>query len=96
MAVRSSADLALDYDAEMDVLYASLGPPQAAVSDEAETDILLRYVPPSRAVVGITIVNFRRHFPAQDPAAVVSQLLRKYPVVPWGRDDTTDDVMRSP
>jgi hypothetical protein len=37
--------------------------------------------------VGITIVNFRRHFPRQDPADVIQRLLRKYPTVPWSVDE---------
>jgi uncharacterized protein YuzE len=82
MALSSTA-LVLDYDQEGDVLYASLGPPQPAISDEVDDDILLRYCPPSRDVVGITIVNFRRHFSCQEPADVIHCLLRKYPTVPW-------------
>jgi uncharacterized protein YuzE len=83
MALRSAPELILDYDQEGDVLYASLGPPQHAVTDEVDEDILLRYCPPSGDVVGITIVNFRRHFPREDAADVIQHLLRQYPVVPW-------------
>jgi hypothetical protein len=36
--------------------------------------------------VGITILNFRRHFPCQEPADVVQHILRKYPTVPWSVD----------
>jgi uncharacterized protein YuzE len=88
MALSSPSELMLDYDEEMDVLYASLGPPQHAISDEVDDDILLRYRPPSRDVVGITIVNFRRHFPHEDAANVIQHLLQQYPVVPWPCDDS--------
>jgi uncharacterized protein YuzE len=87
MALRSASELVLDYDQEGDVLYASLGPPQHAVTDEVDDDILLRYCPPSRDIVGITIVNFRRHFPRQEPADVIQRLLRKYPKWPWSVDE---------
>jgi uncharacterized protein YuzE len=87
MAVRSVSDLTLDYDEERDVLYASVGPPRRAVSDEVDDDIWLRYCPPSPTVVGITIVNFRRHFPQQDGTDVIRGLLQKYPIVPWPCDD---------
>jgi uncharacterized protein YuzE len=86
MAIRSTPELVLDYDQESDVLYVSLGAPQQAITDEVEDDILLRYCPPSLEVVGITIVNFRRHFPRQEPADVVKDILRKYPIVPWALD----------
>jgi uncharacterized protein YuzE len=82
MTIRSPSELILDYDQEGDMLYASLGPPQFAVTDEVDEDILLRYCPPSRDVVGITIVNFRRHFPHEAPVDVIHGLLRQYPRVP--------------
>jgi uncharacterized protein YuzE len=86
MAIRNSSELVLDYDQEGDVLYASLGAPQQAVTDEVEEDIGLRYCPPRPEVVGITIVNFRRHFPDQEPAKVIRGLFAKYPEVPWPLD----------
>jgi uncharacterized protein YuzE len=88
MAVSSPSELVLDYDHEGDVLYASLGPPKRATSDEVDDDILLRYCPPSRDVVGITIVNFRRHFPREAAGDVVQRLLKQYPVVPWPCNDS--------
>jgi uncharacterized protein YuzE len=86
MALRAASELILDYDHESDVLYASLGPPQPAISDEVDDDILLRYCPPSRDVVGITVINFRRHFPSEDAVDVIQRLLQKYPIVPWSCD----------
>jgi uncharacterized protein YuzE len=85
MAISSASPLSLDYDEEMDVLYASLGPPQPAISDEWDEDIWLRYCPPDPQVVGITIVNFRRHFPGEPAADVVTKLLQKFPVIPNNR-----------
>jgi uncharacterized protein YuzE len=81
--------LTLQYDAEGDVLYASLGPPQAAVSYEVSADVLLRYVPPSRRVVGITIIDFTRHYTVaegnsvEDRArAIIEALLAQFPELP--------------
>jgi uncharacterized protein YuzE len=86
MAITPAANVVLDYDAKADVLYASLGPPRDAVTDEVEEDIGLRYCPPSPQVVGITIVNFRRHFPHEAPKDVIAWLLWQYPNVPWPVD----------
>jgi uncharacterized protein YuzE len=79
----------LDYDATNDVLYASLGAPQAALSYELIEDVLFRYIPPSQEVIGITIMNFSEHYPVHDKATmpmaakpIVQELLRKYPRVP--------------
>lgn len=81
--------LELDYDERNDVMYASLGPPQAALSYEIMEDVLLRYVPPNRTVVGITIIDFSAHYPVEDRAqlltaakTVVQDLLRRFPSVP--------------
>jgi uncharacterized protein YuzE len=81
--------LNLDYDTDNDVLYASLGPPQAALSYEIVKDVWLDYVPPNPSVVGITVMNFLRHYPLEDPTRVCSEgkvvvknLLQRYPSVP--------------
>jgi uncharacterized protein YuzE len=87
MALGSTSELVLDYDQEADVLYASVGAPQPAVSDEVGEDLWLRYCPPSPDVVGITIVNFRHHYPHAEAHQIVSRLLKQYPIVPWDIDE---------
>jgi hypothetical protein len=89
MAVTETPSWDLDYDDEVDVLYASRGAPQPAASLEVIDDVLLRYVPSHPAVVGITIVNFLKHFPnlkakpfQMHATAVLEELFRKYPSVP--------------
>ena len=81
--------LDLDYDERNDVLYASLGSPQPAIGYEIAKDIWLDYIPPNRAVVGITILNFSQHYAIQDRTqllvsakCVVENLLHRYPSVP--------------
>ena len=85
----SNEHLALQYDAESDVLYASLGAPQAALSYEVTEDVLLRYVPPSRRIVGVTIIDFTRHYSKEGGGSVderarmvIEGLLAKFPEVP--------------
>ena len=89
MAVTDTSSWDLDYDEEVDVLYASRGAPQPAASFEVIDDVLLRYVPPRPEVVGITIVNFLKYFPNVEAkpfqahaTAVIDELFRKYPTVP--------------
>jgi uncharacterized protein YuzE len=88
MAVTQTRSWDLDYDDEVDVLYASRGAPQPAVSMEIIDDVLLRYVRPHTEVVGITIMNFLKHFPnvkakpfQAHVTAVLDELFRKYPTV---------------
>jgi hypothetical protein len=89
MAVDDTPSWDLDYDDEVDVLYASRGAPQPAASLEVIDDVLLRYVPPHPEVVGMTIVHFLKHFPnvkakpfQAHATAVLAELFRKYPTVP--------------
>ena len=54
--------LTVYYDEHADVLYLSRGEPKAAISDEIDEGILLRRDPRTRAVVGLTIIDFRTTF----------------------------------
>jgi uncharacterized protein YuzE len=56
------------YDREADVLYLSVGKPQRAKTIEIGEDFVLRLHPKSRQVVGMTIINFSKHFPQLRPA----------------------------
>ena len=51
------------YDREADVLYLSVGRPQKAKTIETGEDFVLRLNPKSGQVVGMTIINFSKHFP---------------------------------
>ena len=51
------------YDHEADVLYLSIGKPQRAKTIEIGEDFVLRMHPKSKRVVGMTIINFSKHFP---------------------------------
>jgi hypothetical protein len=69
--------------------YASIGVPQLALSIEVKPDVLLRYIPTGDEVVGVTMLNFLKHFPLPPrtpllthATAVVKQLLQHYPQVP--------------
>ncbi len=62
------------YDREADVLYLSVGKPQRAKTLEMGEDFILRLHPKTAQVVGITIIDFSRHFPHLKPAQ------RKLPV----------------
>ena len=55
------------YDREADVLYLSVGKPQKAKTIEIGEDFVLRLHPKSGQVVGMTIINFSKHFPQQRP-----------------------------
>ena len=55
------------YDREADVLYLSVGRPQKAKTIETGEDFVLRLHPKTEKVVGLTIINFSRHFPQLNP-----------------------------
>jgi uncharacterized protein YuzE len=51
------------YDSEADVLYLSVGKPQKAKTIEIGEDFVLRLHPKSGQAIGLTIINFAKHFP---------------------------------
>ncbi|MBI3811451.1 MAG: DUF2283 domain-containing protein [Nitrospirae bacterium] len=58
------------YDREADVLYLSVGKPQKAKSVETGDDFVLRLHPKTAEVVGLTIIDFSKHFPQLDPTHI--------------------------
>lgn len=53
----------LGYDKEADVLYLSFGEPQKGMEYvEIGSDLILRIHPQTRKVVGLTIIDFSKHF----------------------------------
>jgi len=50
------------YDRDADVMYFSLGIPQKAKTLEITDDFILRLNPETQEVVGLTIVDFSKHF----------------------------------
>ena len=52
------------YDREADVMYLSLGRPQKARTVEIGRDFIVRLDPKTGRVVGLTIVDFSKHFRA--------------------------------
>lgn len=48
-----------EYDEEADVLYLSLGEPQAALGVDIGDGVVVRYVEASNEVVGLTIIGLR-------------------------------------
>lgn len=50
------------YDKEADVMYFSLGMPKKAKTLEITDDFVLRLDPETQEVVGLTIVDFSKHF----------------------------------
>jgi uncharacterized protein YuzE len=49
----------IDYDEESDVLYLSIGPPQADEGEETPEGHLLRFAPGTQRIVGLTMLNPR-------------------------------------
>jgi uncharacterized protein YuzE len=95
--------LDLDYDEQNDVLYASLGSPQAALSYEISKDVWLDYIPPNRTVMGITVLNFLEHYPVTNrdtllemARTIVQDLLQRYPVVPLDQGRVTVRMSPTP
>jgi uncharacterized protein YuzE len=50
------------YDEKGDILDMSIGRPRKAISREVSDDILIRVIPETKEVVGLTILNFGKRF----------------------------------
>ena len=61
-------EIQFHYDREADVLYLSVGRPQRAKTIEVGEDFILRLHPKTAEVIGMTIIDFSRHFPKLRPA----------------------------
>ncbi len=53
----------VDYDEESDVLYLFKGKPASTINRSVSLDILLRFDPKAKELVGLTITNASQHFP---------------------------------
>jgi uncharacterized protein YuzE len=60
-----------DYDADGDVLYLHLGPPQPAEGEETPEGHVLRYVTGTQRIVGLTVIN-ARHVLKRDGRLIVT------------------------
>ncbi len=62
------------YDREGDVLYITHGEPEFADYIEHSEDIILRLDPDTKRLVGVTIIDFSRHFEKTDLSSVIRNL----------------------
>ena len=60
-----------DYDAAGDVLYLHVGPPQPAEGEETPEGHVLRFLPGTQRIVGLTVIN-ARHVLDRDGRLVVT------------------------
>jgi len=64
MDIPRGAELNHSYDEEADVLYISFGQPRPSVGWEPQEGIVIHKAPLTGEVVGVTIINCKRHFKA--------------------------------
>jgi uncharacterized protein YuzE len=60
-----------DHDADGDVLYLHVGPPQPAEGEETPEGHVLRFVPGTQRIVGLTVIN-ARHVLKRDGRLIVT------------------------
>jgi uncharacterized protein YuzE len=60
-----------DYDADGDVLYLHVGEPQPAEGEETPEGHVLRFVPGTQTIVGLTVVN-ARHVIERDGRLIIT------------------------
>ena len=60
-----------DYDADGDVLYLHVGEPQPAEGEETPEGHVLRFVPGTQTIVGVTVIN-ARHVIERDGRLIIT------------------------
>ena len=59
-------ELKIVYDSEADVLYVTRGKPKYTDYVEYADDLILRFHPETKQLVGFTLVDFSQHFAKKD------------------------------
>ena len=59
-------ELKIVYDQEVDVLYVTRGHPEYTDYVEYADDLILRFHPETKQLVGFTLVDFSKHFAKKD------------------------------
>lgn len=59
--------LKISYDQEADVLYVTSGEPEYTDYVEYTSDVILRFLPGTKKLVGFTLIDFSRHFAKKKP-----------------------------
>ena len=77
--------LKIVYDREADVLYVTKGTPEHTDYVEHTEDIILRFHPETKQLVGFTLIDFSEHFAQQDSNIAL----------PFGVDFHVDAVQRA-
>ena len=77
--------LKIVYDREADVLYVTKGTPEHTDYVEYNEDVILRFHPETKQLVGFTLIDFSEHFARKDSNIVL----------PFGVDFHADTVPRS-
>ena len=65
--IRNKDGIKIFYDQEADVLYVTRGKPEYTDYVEDSNDVILRFDPETRQLVGFTIIDFSQHFAKKEP-----------------------------
>jgi uncharacterized protein YuzE len=65
--IRNKDGMKIFYDREADVLYVTRGQPEYTDYVEYTDDVILRFDPGAKKLVGFTIIDFSQHFAQQKP-----------------------------
>ena len=65
--IRNKDGIKIFYDQEADVLYVTRGEPEYTDYVEYSEDVILRFEPGTKRLVGFTLIDFSLHFAQQKP-----------------------------
>lgn len=73
--------LKISYDKDADTLYLSLGSPKRAVCETLDNGVVIRRERKTNKVIGLTVVDFERHFSKYKPRPLDTHLSAKFQLV---------------
>ncbi|MBN2097562.1 MAG: DUF2283 domain-containing protein [Candidatus Omnitrophica bacterium] len=71
-------ELKISYDKDADTFYLSLGSPKRAVCETLDNGVVIRRDSKSNKIVGLTVIDFEKHFSKYKPHPLDTHLSAKF------------------
>lgn len=73
--------LKISYDKDADTFYLSLGSPKRAICETLDNGVVIRREPKTNKIVGLTVIDFEKHFAKYKPHPLDTHLSANFQLV---------------
>lgn len=74
-------ELKISYDKDADTFYLSLGVPRRAICETLDNGVVIRRDPKTNKIVGLTVIDFEKHFSKYKQRPLDTHLSAKFQLV---------------